>query len=84
MSLIAAVLSGLAPALSESKAEMVSALKADARGRPERLRLRNAFVVGQVAVALAGHSHDGRVATNAGRDTSATQRAASISGGFDF
>ena len=49
-----------------------------------KVKLAMLFVVGQVAVALAGHSHDGRVATNAGRDTSATQRAASISGGFDF
>lgn len=59
LSLLAALLSGLAPALHASKADVVSALKDDAGGPPDRLRLRNAFVVVQVAfsallVVIAG------------------------------
>ena len=76
LSLVAAVLSGLAPALSESKAEMVSALKADARGGPERLRLRNAFVVSQVAFSIV-------LVVGAGLFVRALQRATEIDPGFD-
>jgi len=76
LSLIAAVLSGLAPALSESKAEVVSALKADARGGPDRLRLRNAFVVGQVAFSIV-------LVVGAGLFVRALQRATEINPGFD-
>jgi putative ABC transport system permease protein len=76
LSLIAAVLSGLAPALSESKAEVVSALKADARGGPERQRLRNAFVVGQVAFSIV-------LVVGAGLFVRALQRATEINPGFD-
>ena len=76
LSLLAAVLSGLAPALSESKAEVVSALKADARGGPERLRLRNAFVVGQVAFSIV-------LVVGAALFVRALQRATEINPGFD-
>ena len=76
LSLVAAVLSGLAPALSESKAEVVSALKADARGGPDRLRLRNAFVVGQVAFSIV-------LVVGAGLFVRALQRATEINPGFD-
>jgi predicted permease len=76
LSLVAAVLSGLAPALSESKAEMVSALKADARGGPERQRLRNAFVVGQVAFSIV-------LVVGAGLFVRALNHAADIDPGFD-
>ena len=76
LSLIAAVLSGLAPALSESKTEVVSALKADARGGPERLRLRNAFVVGQVAFSIV-------LVVGAALFVRALQRATEINPGFD-
>ena len=76
LSLVAAVLSGLAPALSESKAEVVSALKADARGGPERLRLRNAFVVAQVALSIV-------LVVGAGLFVRALQRATEIDPGFD-
>ena len=76
LSLIAAVLSGLAPALSASKAEVVSALKADARGGPERLRLRNAFVVGQVAFSIV-------LVVGAGLFVRALQRATEINPGFN-
>jgi hypothetical protein len=52
LSLVAAVLSGLAPAFHGSRAEVVGGLKADAQGGPERLRLRNAFVISQVAFSI--------------------------------
>jgi predicted permease len=52
LSLIAAVLSGLAPALHASNADVVSALKDDTGGPPDRLRARNAFVVVQVALSV--------------------------------
>ena len=49
LGLIAAVLSGLAPALQASKPDVVAALKDDAQAPVDRLRLRNAFVIAQVA-----------------------------------
>jgi predicted permease len=52
LTFVAAVLSGLAPALQASKADVVSALKDEAQGSSERLRLRNAFVIVQVAFSL--------------------------------
>ena len=52
LSLVAALLSGLAPALQASKADVVSALKAETQGPADRLRLRNAFVVAQVAFSI--------------------------------
>jgi predicted permease len=52
LSLVAALLSGLAPALHASKADVVDALKDETYGTPDRLRLRNAFVVAQVAFSM--------------------------------
>jgi predicted permease len=52
LSFAAALLSGLMPALQVSKGEMVSALKNDASLAFGRLRLRNAFVVAQVALSV--------------------------------
>jgi predicted permease len=52
LSLVAAILSGLAPALQASKADVVTALKDDAQGATGRSRLRHAFVVAQVAFSL--------------------------------
>jgi predicted permease len=52
LSLTAAVLCGLAPALQASKADLVPALKLDADQRRGSMRLRNAFVVAQVMVSL--------------------------------
>ena len=49
---MAALLSGLAPALHASKADVVSALKDDAQAPLDRPRLRNAFVVAQVAFSI--------------------------------
>jgi hypothetical protein len=52
LALVAAVLSGLAPALHVSKADVVAGLKDDPQGVSERLRTRTAFVVAQVAFSL--------------------------------
>ena len=52
LTFVAAVVCGLAPALQASKADVVTALKDEAQGSSERLRLRNAFVVVQVAFSL--------------------------------
>ena len=52
ISLLAALLSGLAPALQGSKADVVTALKAETQGPADRLRLRNAFVIAQVAFSI--------------------------------
>jgi putative ABC transport system permease protein len=76
LSLIAALLSGLAPALQTSKADVVSALKVDSQGPSDRWRLRNAFVVGQVALSLM-------LIVCAGLFVRALQRAGSINPGFD-
>jgi len=76
LSLVAAVLSGLAPAFHGSRAEVVGGLKADAQGGPERLRLRNAFVISQVALSIV-------LVIGAGLFVRALQRASSIDPGFD-
>jgi predicted permease len=52
LSFVAALLSGLAPAWRSSRSDVVSALKDDAQAPVDRLRLRNAFVVGQVAFSI--------------------------------
>jgi putative ABC transport system permease protein len=52
VSLIAAVLSGLAPALQASRTDVVSALNADSQGPIDRLRLRSVFVIAQVAFSI--------------------------------
>ena len=76
LSLVAAVLSGLAPAFHASRAEVVGGLKSDAQGGPERMRLRNAFVVSQVALSIV-------LVVGAGLFVRALQRAADINPGFD-
>jgi predicted permease len=76
LSLIAAVLSGLAPALHVSRSAVVSGLKADGRGGPERQRLRNVFVVTQVAFSIM-------LVIGAGLFGRALHRAAAIDPGFD-
>jgi predicted permease len=52
LSLVAALLAGLAPALHASKADVVDALKDETHVTLDRLRLRNAFVVAQVAFSM--------------------------------
>ena len=76
LSLAAAVLAGLAPAFHASKAEVISGLKSDSQGGPERLRLRNAFVISQVAFSIV-------LVVGAGLFVRALQRATTIDPGFD-
>ena len=52
ISIVAALVAGIAPALHGSRADVVTALKDDSQGPYDRLRLRNAFVVAQVALSI--------------------------------
>lgn len=52
LSLIAAILSGLIPARLASRADVVTTLTADSQGPSDRFRLRNAFVVAQIAFSV--------------------------------
>jgi putative ABC transport system permease protein len=76
LSLIAAVLCGLAPALHASKADVVLALKDESDGISERSRLRSTFVVAQVAFSIV-------LVIAAGLLLRALERAGSIDPGFD-
>ncbi|HLG56069.1 MAG TPA: ABC transporter permease [Vicinamibacterales bacterium] len=76
LSLVAAVLSGLAPALQASKADVVSALKDDSQGPCDRLRLRSAFVVAQVAFSIL-------LVVTAGLLVRAFDRVVSVDPGYD-
>ncbi len=77
VSFVAALLSGLAPALQASGADLVPALKAEGLddGR-SRLRMRNVFVVGQVAMSLV-------LIVAAGLFLRALHRASTVDPGFD-
>jgi putative ABC transport system permease protein len=77
ISFIAAILSGLAPALQSSRADLLPALKTEGldSGRPH-LRLRNIFVVGQVTMSLM-------LVIVAGLFLRALEHAAAIQPGFD-
>ena len=75
LSFVAALLSGLAPAVEASKADVLPGLRNDAP-RVGRLRLRHAFVIGQVAFSIA-------LIIPAGLFIRALHRAASIDPGFD-
>ena len=74
LSFVAALLSGLAPAIQASKANVLPGLRDDAP-RVGRLRLRHAFVIGQVAFSIA-------LIIPAGLFIRALHRAASIDPGF--
>ena len=77
MSILAAVLCGLAPALQARRTSVVTALKTDALdGRRSKLRLRNVFVVGQVTMSIV-------LVVAAGLFVRALERAASTPTGFD-
>jgi predicted permease len=75
LSLVAALLSGLAPALDASKADVLSGLKNDTP-RIGRQRLRHAFVIVQVALSIV-------LLIGAGLFIRALHRSASINPGFD-
>ncbi len=76
LSLAAAILSGLVPALQASRGDMMAALKSDMQGGRERQRLRNAFVVAQVALSIV-------LVIGAGLFVRALQSAGTIDAGFD-
>jgi predicted permease len=75
LAFIAAVLSGLVPALQAARTDVVSALKDDAR-TPGRLRLRQLFVAVQVGLSVV-------LITVAGLFVRALERAGSTDPGFD-
>jgi len=76
VSLVTSLLSGLAPALHASKANVVDALKDGVQGAAERLRARHGFVVGQVAFSVL-------LVVTAGLLVRALGRASSVDQGFD-
>jgi predicted permease len=77
ISFIAALLSGLAPALQASRTDLVPALKTEGLDSgPSRRRLRNILVVGQVTMSLI-------LVIVAGLFLRALEHAAAIQPGFD-
>ncbi len=77
LSLATALLSGLAPALQASGGDLVPALKTEGMDPgPSKLRLRSAFVVGQIAMSLL-------LVIAAGLFLRALQHAASVQPGFN-
>lgn len=52
LSLVSGLLASLAPALQTSKADPITVMKEEVSGAMRRMRLRNALVMGQVAVTL--------------------------------
>ena len=75
LALVAALGSGLAPALQASRADVLSALKDDAQANG-RLRLRHAFVAAQVALSIV-------LVIVAGLFARALREAGSTARGFD-
>jgi predicted permease len=75
LSLAAALLFGLGPALHASRADLPAGLRND-QGLAGRLRLRYVFILGQVAFSVV-------LVISAGLFMRALQRAASIDPGFD-
>jgi putative ABC transport system permease protein len=76
LSLAAAILSGLAPALQASHADILSGLKVDGAAGRGKVRLRSAFVIAQVALSVV-------LVVGAGLFVRALGRAAAIDPGFD-
>jgi len=76
LSLVAALLSGLAPALHASRVDVSTVLKNESQGSSGRHRMRHVFVVAQVALSLL-------LIILGGLFTRALQRANSTDAGFD-
>jgi len=76
LSFISAVLAGIAPALHASKSDVVTALKDDVQGSSDRMRLRNAFVIAQVAFSIL-------LVVTAGLLVRAFDKVVSVKQGFD-
>jgi len=80
VTLVAAVLCGLAPALHVAKTDVVTGLKADVQGPSDRVRLRSAFVVAQVTfsiVLIVAAGVLGRAVTTPSRRRSNSTRTSS-------
>ncbi len=76
LALVSGVLFGLAPAWHAARTDLTGALKGDGGARgPRRLRLRHAFVVGQVAMSVL-------LLVSAGLFARAVQQAGAIDPGF--
>jgi predicted permease len=76
MSLLAALASGLAPALQTSAAHPAGALKDEAQGFSSRSRLRHAFVIAQVALSVT-------LVVGTGLFARALARAGALDPGYD-
>jgi predicted permease len=76
LSFISAVLAGIAPALHASKSDVVTALKDEVQGSSDRMRLRNAFVIAQVAFSIL-------LVVTAGLLVRALDNVVSVKQGFD-
>jgi predicted permease len=76
LSFIAAVLAGIAPALHASKSDVVTVLKDEVQGVSGRMRLRNAFVIAQVAFSIL-------LVVTAGLLVRAFDNVVSVKQGFD-
>ena len=76
LAFVAALLSGLAPALHASRADVSTVLKDEGHGASARLRMRSAFVVAQVSLSLV-------LVFVGGLFTRALQQASSTNAGFD-
>ena len=76
LALVAALLSGLAPALNASGTDVSTVLKDQGHGASARFRLRHAFVVAQVALSLV-------LVFVGGLFLRALQQASSTDAGFD-
>jgi predicted permease len=76
VSLVAALLAGVAPALHASKADVVVALKDESQGPSDRLRVRSVFVIAQVAFSLM-------LVVIAGLLVQSLERIGSFNQGFD-
>ena len=76
ISLLAALASGLAPALQTSTAHPIGALKDEAQGLSSRSRLRHGFVIAQVALSVT-------LVVGAGLFARALARAGALDPGYD-
>lgn len=76
LALVAALLSGLAPALHASRTEVSTVLKDESSGASTRFRMRSAFVVAQVSLSLV-------LIVIGGLFARALQQASSTDAGFD-
>jgi len=77
LSLLSGMLASLAPALQNSHTDPMVTLKEESGGSPRRIRMRNALVMGQMAVTLI-------LLVCGGLFARSLQRAARVDPGFDI